>query len=105
MYWPTSIEGYVFWMINCYVAIFVFLWIFKWITDYLERRDKLRKKVEFWGLSALGIIYLYCLFSYVRTLGRQKQNKNSLTISDLVWTTGAGHIVIVLLKTSQLLTR
>lgn len=69
MYWPTSTEGYVFWMINCYVAMFVFLWIFKWITDYLERRVKLRKKVEFWGLSALGIIYLYCLFSYVRTLG------------------------------------
>jgi hypothetical protein len=49
--------------------MFVFLWIFKWITDYLENHDKLSKKLEFWGLSALGIIYLYCMFSYVRTLG------------------------------------
>lgn len=66
---PISTEGIIFWTLTIYVAMFVFLWIFKWITDYLERRDKLRKKVEFWGLSALGVTYLYCMLSYLRTLG------------------------------------
>ena len=66
---PISTEGIIFWTLTIYVAMFVFLWIFKWITDYLENHDKLSKKLELWGLSALGIIYLYCLFSYVRTLG------------------------------------
>lgn len=66
---PTSTEGIIFWTLTFYVAMFVFLWIFRWITDFLENHDKLSKQIEFWGLSALGIIYLYCMFSYVRTLG------------------------------------
>lgn len=66
---PTSTEGIIFWTLTIYVAMFVFLCILKWITDYLENRDKLRKKLDFFGLSAIGIIYLYCMFSYVRTLG------------------------------------
>lgn len=69
MYWPTSIEGYVFWMINFYVVLCVFAWIVIRIAAFLEHRHKLRKKIEFWGLSALGITYLYCMFSYIRALG------------------------------------
>ena len=51
------------------MAIYALLWVAKKIADFLEHRDKLRKKLDFFGLSAIGIIYLYCLFSYVRTLG------------------------------------
>lgn len=69
MYWPTSIEGYVFWWINSVMAIFALLWVAKKIADFLENHDKLRKKLDFFGLLAFGITYLYCMFSYVRTLG------------------------------------
>lgn len=69
MYWPTSIEGYVFWMINFYVAMLVLFWICIRIAAFLEHRHKLRKNLSFWGLSTLGIIYLYCMFSYIMALG------------------------------------
>lgn len=64
-----STEGFIFWWFNCTAAIFVFFWIVIRIAAFLEHRYKLRKKIAFWGLSALGITYLYCMFSYVRTLG------------------------------------
>lgn len=66
---PISIEGFVFWWINSVMAIFALLWIAKKIADFLEHREKLRKKLDFFGLSTIGIIYLYCMFSYVGTLG------------------------------------
>lgn len=69
MFRHFNVEAFVFWWINSVMAIFALLWVAKKITDYLENHDKLSKKLEFWGLSALGIIYLYCMFSYVRTLG------------------------------------
>ncbi|EFL82684.1 hypothetical protein HMPREF0189_01179 [Burkholderiales bacterium 1_1_47] len=52
-----------------YVATFAILWGLKWIDDFLLPRDKLRKKVKTLMLSTFGIVYLYCMFSYVRTLG------------------------------------
>lgn len=69
MFRHFNVEAFVFWWLNSVMAIFALLWVAKKIADFLEHRDKLRKKVELWGLSALGIVYLYCMFSYVRTLG------------------------------------
>lgn len=66
---PTSTEGIIFWTLTIYVATFAILWIVQWIDDFLRPRDKLRKKVKTLVLSTLGIVYLYCLFCYVRTLG------------------------------------
>lgn len=66
---PISIEGFVFWTMTVYVATFALLWILRWIEDFLEPRDKLRKKVKTLVLSTFGIAYLCCLFSYLRTLG------------------------------------
>lgn len=66
---PTSTEGIIFWTLTIYVATFAILWIVQWIDDFLRPRDKLRKKVKTLVLSTLGIVYLYCMFSYVRTLG------------------------------------
>lgn len=50
-------------------AMFVLCWIVKNIGDFLDNHDKLRKNLSFWGLSTLGVIYLYCMFSYIRALG------------------------------------
>ena len=64
-----STEGFIFWWFNCMAAMFVLCWIVKNIGDFLDNHDKLRKNLSFWWLSTLGVIYLYCMFSYVRTLG------------------------------------
>lgn len=66
---PISTEGIVFWTMTVYVATFALLWGLKWIDDFLLPRDKLRKKVKTLVLFTFGIVYLYCLFCYVRTLG------------------------------------
>lgn len=66
---PISTEGFIFWWFNWMVGLLVLCWMVKNICEFLEHRDKLRKKIEFLGLSALGITYLYCMFSYVRSLG------------------------------------
>lgn len=66
---PTSTEGIIFWTLTIYVATFAILWVVQWIDDFLRPRDKLRKKVKTLVLSTFGIAYLYCLFSYLRTLG------------------------------------
>lgn len=66
---PTSTEGIIFWTLTIYVATLAIVWIVRWIDDFLRPRDKLRKKVKTLVLSTFGIVYLYCLFSYVRTLG------------------------------------
>lgn len=69
MFRHFNVEAFVFWWLNSVMAIFALLWVAKKIADFLEHREKLRKKLDFFGLSTIGIIYLYCLFSYVRTLG------------------------------------
>lgn len=66
---PTSTEGIIFWTLTIYVATFAILWVVQCIDDFLRPRDKLRKKVKTLVLSTFGIVYLYCMFSYVRTLG------------------------------------
>lgn len=66
---PTSTEEIIFWTLTIYVATFAILWIVQWIDDFLRPRDRLRKKVKTLVLSTFGIVYLYCMFSYVRTLG------------------------------------
>lgn len=60
---------FVFWWINFTVAMLVFMRVMLWFTDLLNENDKLRRTSKIMGLSTLGIIYIYCLFSYVRTLG------------------------------------
>jgi hypothetical protein len=47
----------------------VFMRVMLWFTDLLNENDKLRRTSKIMGLSTLGIIYIYCLFCYVRTLG------------------------------------
>ncbi len=69
MFRHFNVEAFVFWWINSVMAIFALLWVAKKIADFLENHDKLRKKLDFFGLLAFGITYLYCMFSYVRTLG------------------------------------
>lgn len=49
MFRHFNVEAFVFWWINSVMAIFALLWVAKKIADFLEHRDKLRKKVEFWG--------------------------------------------------------
>lgn len=69
MFRHFNVEAFVFWWINSVMAIFALLWVAKKIADFLRPRDKLRKKVKTLVLSTFGIVYLYCMFSYVRTLG------------------------------------
>ena len=64
-----DIPVFVFWWINLPVAILVFMRVTLWFADLLNENDKLRRTSKIMGLSTLGIIYIYCLFSYVRTLG------------------------------------
>lgn len=66
---PISTEGIIFWTLTIYVATLAILWIVQWIDDFLRPRDKLRKKVKTLVLSTFGIVYLYCMLSYLRTLG------------------------------------
>lgn len=64
-----DIPVFAFWWINFTVAILVFMRITLWFADLLNENDKLRRTSKIMGLSTLGIIYIYCLVSYVRTLG------------------------------------
>lgn len=64
-----DIPIFVFWWINFTVAMLVFMRVMLWFTDLLNENDKLRRTSIIMGLSTLGIIYIYCLFCYVRTLG------------------------------------
>nr|DAI77263.1 MAG TPA: hypothetical protein [Caudoviricetes sp.] len=64
-----DIPVFAFWWINFTVAILVFMRITLWFADLLNENDKLRRTSKIMGLSTLGIIYIYCLFCYVRTLG------------------------------------
>ena len=63
-----GIPIFVFWWINFTVAMLVFMRVMLWFTDLLNENDKLRRTSKIMGLSTLGIIYIYCLFCYVRTL-------------------------------------
>lgn len=64
-----DIPVFAFWWINFTVAILFFMRITLWFADLLNENDKLRRTSKIMGLSTLGIIYIYCLFCYVRTLG------------------------------------
>lgn len=64
-----DIPIFVFWWINFTVVMIVFMRVMLWFTDLLNKNDKLRRTSKIMGLSTLGIIYIYCLFCYVRTLG------------------------------------
>lgn len=63
-----DIPIFVFWWINFTVAMLVFMRVMLWFTDLLDENDRLRRTSKIMGLSTLGIIYIYCLFCYVRTL-------------------------------------
>lgn len=63
-----DIPIFVFWWINSTVAMLVFMRVMLWFTDLLNENDRLRRTSKIMGLSTLGIIYIYCLFCYVRTL-------------------------------------
>lgn len=64
-----DIPIFVFWWINFTVVMIVFMRVMFWFADLLNENDKLRRTSKIMGLSTLGIIYLYCMFSYIRALG------------------------------------
>lgn len=64
-----DIPIFVFWWINFTVVMIVFMRVMFWFADLLNENDKLRRTSKIMGLSTLGVIYLYCMFSYIRTLG------------------------------------
>ena len=64
-----DIPIFVFWWINFTVVMIVFMRVMFWFADLLNENDKLRRTSKIMGLSTLLIIYIYCLFCYVRTLG------------------------------------
>ena len=46
MFRHFNVEAFVFWWINSVMAIYALLWVAKKIADFLEHRDKLRKKLD-----------------------------------------------------------
>ena len=64
-----DIPIFVFWWINFTVVMIVFMRVMFWFADLLNENDKLRRTSKIMGLSTLLIIYIYCLFCYVKTLG------------------------------------
>ena len=47
MFRHFNVEAFVFWWLNSVMAIFALLWVAKKIADFLEHRDKLRKKLDY----------------------------------------------------------